>query len=117
LIDAFEEKREAIKDEATPLTATSWSDLKLHNEFTKRYLNAILVGLNGDVEQGLKLIEEISNWIWGIEESVQERWDMYTHLRHLPIWYERIINISKAEAENKVYSDIVGGAGEEGVQG
>ncbi len=117
LVDAFEEKRESIKDESTPLTATSWSDLALHNQYVKRYLSAILVGLGGEEEKGLEQVNELCNWIWSIEDSVQERWDMDVHVGHLPVWYKRLMKIKEDEANNITASEVIGGAGNEGIQG
>ncbi len=116
MVDAFEAKHEAIKDESTPLTKTSWSDLALHNKYVKRYLSAVLVGLNGEEEKGQELINDLCNWLWTIEDEVQERWDIALHTGHLPVWYDRLMKIKEDEANNVKASDIVGGAGDEGVQ-
>ena len=116
LVDAFEAKREAIKDDSTPLTKTSWDDLAIHNQYVKRYLSAFIVGLNGEEEKGKEQITDLCNWIWSIEDTVQERWDMDVHLKHLHVWYDRLMKIKEDEANNVKASDIVGGAGDEGIQ-
>ena len=42
---------------------------------------------------------------------------MDVHLKHLHVWYDRLMKIKEDEANNVKASDVVGGAGDEGIQG
>ena len=73
--------------------------------------------LRGEEEKGRNLINDICTWLWSIEDTVQERLDLDVSISHVPIWYDRLIKIKADEEANITSSDIVGGAGDEGVQG
>ncbi len=104
------------KDFASELERISWSDLALHNKYVERYLSAILVGLKGDEEEGKRLIDELILWMWSIEDEVQQRWDILVHSKHLPIWYDRLMTRKHKEANNIKETEVLGGAGAEGIE-
>lgn len=117
MVKNFDAKSDAIKDESSLLTKTSWSDLKLHNKYVVDYLNAVIVGLNGDKDKGEVLINELCNWLWSIEPEVQERWDIALTIRLIPEWYMRLMFKKSDQEKNVKTCDLAKAAGNEGIQG
>jgi hypothetical protein len=77
----------------------SWKDLCLYNKYLRELLSAFLLGLRGNEAEGKSKIDALVDWLWSIEDEVQERWDIYVLTVHLPVWYNRLMKVKRDEEQ------------------
>ncbi len=100
MVEQFQSKYEG-KTAPHPVHARSWEDLHLYNRFVKEYIEAFLCGFV-DEQSGHDKLQALCNWLWSIEDEIQERWDPYIVTRLLPVWYDRMMTQKKQEQGENV---------------